>query len=104
MNQSININESEEKWVLVKEENGIKIFVSEYENVDGTLALKIKFENMTNSSRSVSWVLINKNSKQIVSENITKINAMSSFIHINEENPIPVNYGETLNDLSITIK
>lgn len=98
------ISESSDEWIEIKYENGVKIYIKEYTHIDGTLALKIKFENSTNQEVKLNWLLINKNSKKSLSENYTIIKAKEVLVFMNEENPIPVNYGETIDNLSIILK
>ena len=97
------INNSD-NWELVKEENGVKVYIKEYTHSDGTLALKIKFENSTNKEVKLNWSLVNKTSKKSLSENYTVIKANDVLVFMDEADPIPVNYGETINDLSISLK
>lgn len=93
-----------DNWELVEEVNGIKAYIKEYVNIDGTLALKIKFENTTNQEVELNWLLINKMSKKSLAKNNSMIGANETLVFMNEENPIPVNYGETINHLSIIFK
>ena len=98
------ISENSDEWVEIKNENGVKVYIKEYTHTDGTLALKVKFENSTNQEVKLTWSLINKNSKKSLVENHSVIEPEGFLVFINEENPIPVNYGETVNDLSIILK
>mgnify|MGYP006921601312 CR=1 FL=1 len=98
------LSENSDNWNLVKEDGGLRAYVSQYVDIDGTLSLKIKFENSTNQDVKLNWVLINKNSKKSLSESFITIKAKSFFVFLSKENPIPVNYGETVNDLSMIFK
>ncbi len=100
INTSISIVDN--SWTLVKTENGIKVYFSQYNSIDGALSLKIKFENETNEDVDFSWTLTNK-TKSTTLKNISKVEANKSLEIKFEEAPITIYAGETMNDFHINI-
>lgn len=98
----VNVNNSD-NWELVKEENGIKAYIKEYESFLGSLAVKIKFENSTNQEVKLSWSLINQGSKRVLSENNTQLKANGTIVIIDENKPFSVNIGEKTGDFTINL-
>jgi hypothetical protein len=92
-----------ENWELVKEENGIRVFVTQYKSIDQTMAYKVKFENTTNKNVSLTWSLVSKDSKNLVLQKNTIVKANHYTIFHNEENPISVRFGEKGSDLNINL-
>ena len=98
----INTNISD-NWKLIKKENGIRVYIAQYESNDQTLAYKIKFENTTNKEANLAWSLINKGSKTTFSEKNTIIKANDSLIILNQQNPVSVRFGEKASDIQIKL-
>ena len=88
-------------WELVKEENGIKVYFSQYESTLGTLSLKIKFENTTNQPVNLSWSLTNDAKTTTRKNSSSSVEANKSIEFMDEETPISINIGETINDFHI---
>jgi hypothetical protein len=74
-NQSIiTIDENLNEWVLVKEENGIKVYLQVIKiNEDNFIS--IKFENISDNNISFSWTLLNNNEEMIKSTKEVIINS-----------------------------
>ena len=89
-------------WVEVQNENGIKVYFSQYEQFDGVSGLKIKFENQTSEKISFSWTLTN-DAKTITHENVGEVAANQSIEIMDEKNPISYSVGETMNDFHINL-
>lgn len=96
---SINLDHSE-KWTEIQNENGVKLFFSEYE-LNNQTYLKIKLENIT--TQLVDFTLnIKKNSELLVQGFKVNIKANSN-IELTDFNSIvvPMFNGETYQDISI---
>ncbi len=106
INHSININESEEEWVLVKEEKGIKVYFTIYEAIDGTSSIKIKFENVEGVEKSFHWGIINRNTNKVIyhSDMLFLIKPNSELIYFEDKTPFSIEIERTLSDYSIIIK
>lgn len=70
----ITIDENINEWVLVKEENGIKVYLQVIKiNEDNFIS--IKFENISDNNISFSWILLNNNEEMIKSTKEVMINS-----------------------------
>ena len=102
INHSININESEEEWVLVQNENGVSIFFSEY-YVEDSKYLKIKFENSRAIEADFKWSL--KQGSDIVLEESINVHLKSGDIYFyQDEKQILIKNEGSIKDFIITIK
>ena len=91
-------------WVEVHNANGIKVYFADYENYDGALCLKIKFENTTNQSVSLSWTLTHNDSQTAVRTNTAEVGANASVEFIDSQTPIAIGVGETSSSFSIAVQ
>lgn len=98
------ISENIGDWTEVHNANGIKVSFADYENFDGALCLKIKFENTTNQSVSASWSLMHKDSQTPVRTNTTEVGANASVVFIDTTSGIAIGVGETSSSYSIAIQ
>lgn len=105
-NQSIIIDENLNEWVLVKEENGIKVYFSLYEAVDGSLSIKIRFKNISSVNKKLNWEIINltTESKIYQSEELLNVDANSELVFIKEGTPLSLEIGNNMSDYTINIK
>lgn len=72
--ESITIDENLNEWVLVKEENGIKVYLKIIKiNEDNFIS--IRFENISDNNISFSWALLNNNKVMIESSKEVYINS-----------------------------
>ena len=90
-------------WELVKEEQGIQVYIAQYETIDQTMAYKIKFENTTNKEANLTWSLVNKDSQTIFSEKNTIVKANDFAIIVDQKNPISVRFSEKSSDFQIKL-
>lgn len=104
--ESITIDENLNEWVLVKEENGIKVYFSLYEAVDGSLSIKIRFKNISSVNKKLSWEIINltTESKIYQSEELLNVDANSELVFIKEGTPLSLEIGNNMSDYTINIK
>ncbi|MCB0402093.1 MAG: hypothetical protein KDD41_08420 [Flavobacteriales bacterium] len=89
-------------WELVKSENGINLYVSSYEWLDGAMKLKLKFENTTAASVGISWTITAADQPDLNRNYSISIDANSSKEFQDEENPISIEVGQTEKDFTIT--
>jgi uncharacterized protein YkuJ len=100
INHSININESEEEWVLVKEEKGIKVYFTEFLEKDGVTLLKIKFENTLDQDVKMYWTL-QKGDKYIF-ENVELIVSKKNIYQVDYTTMmVPLSKDDLLKDFII---
>lgn len=91
-------------WDLLKTENGINVYVSNYEWVDGALKLKVKFENTTSNDANFSFEIISNTSDNSKREYTLTVKANSSVEFLDEKSPISINVGQTEKDFIINFK
>ena len=91
-------------WELLKSKNGINVYVSNYEWVDGALKLKVKFENTTSNDANFSFEIISNTSDNSKREYTLTVKANSSVEFLDEKSPISINVGQTEKDFIINFK
>lgn len=91
-------------WELIKEENGIKVYVSNYEWVDGALKLRLKFENTISNDVTIKFEVQNSNTDMTVRNYELKVKANSSAEFKDEKSPIEIGVGQTEKDFTINFK
>ena len=91
-------------WVEVHNANGIKVSFADYESYTGELCLKIKFENTTNQSVSLSWTLTHNDTQTVVRTNTAEVGANASVEFIDSQTPITIGVGETSSSFSIAVQ
>ena len=91
-------------WQLLKTENGINVYVSNYEWVDGALKLKVKFENTTGSDVNLSFEISSNSPDFSVRDYTLTVKANSSVEFLDENSPISINVGQTEKDFLINFK
>lgn len=98
------IYQASNNWTLVKEENGIKVYVSSYEWADGALKLKVKFENTNANDKNISFDISSNTSPNDVRtyQVLVKGNSFTEFL--DEESPIEIGVGQSEKDFTINIK
>jgi hypothetical protein len=96
------VAQKSDNWIQVQNENGIKIYFLEY-NLNGNSYLRIKFENVTNKTAHFNWTLINKNSENVISDDISGLDSNSSTETIHSAHAVLLKNGESLNDFSINL-
>lgn len=98
--ESITIDENLNEWVLVKEENGIKVYFTEYLEKDGVTLLKIKFENTLDQDVKVYWTL-QKGDKYIF-ENVELIVSKKNIYQVDYTTMmVPLSKDDLLKDFII---
>jgi hypothetical protein len=98
---SVVVSANTDNWALIKTENGIRAYITQYQSVDETIAYKIKFENTKSEDINLTWSLINKDSVIIYSEKDTQVKALKSIVIVDENNPISAQFGEEISDIQI---
>lgn len=99
--ESITIDENLNEWVLVKEENGIKVYFMKVEE-EGMCQIKIKFENTSTQELNVTWS-ISKGETVIINNQQIKVSANDSEVFIDYASPILFNPKDYFNDFIISI-
>jgi uncharacterized protein YsxB (DUF464 family) len=98
------INIVDAQWELLKSENGINVYVSNYEEADGALKLKIKFENTNSTEINLKCEITAKSLEDFHQEFNIYIKANSSLEFIDATAPISINVGQTEKDFLINFK
>lgn len=101
INQSIIIDENLNEWVLVKEENGIKVYFMKVEE-EGMCQVKIKFENTSVQNSKFNWS-VSKGDNIIIDNQQTIVPANESEVFIDYTRPIMFSPNNYYNDFIITI-
>ena len=91
-------------WHLLKTENGINVYVSNYEWVDGALKLKVKFENTTANDVSLSFEVTSNSPDSDLRDYSLTVKANSSVEFSDEKSPIDIGVGQTEKDFIINFK
>lgn len=91
-------------WQLLKTENGINVYVSNYEWVDGALKLKVKFENTTSNDANISFEISSNSPDSSLRDYTLTVKANSSVEFLDEKSPISINVGQTEKDFIINFK
>lgn len=99
-NEYTKIDENLNEWVLVKEDNGIKVYFMKVEE-EGMCQIKIKFENTTNLEKSFSWVI--KEGEKVINNQKLTISPNGVEIFIDYSVPILFSTNNNFNDFLITI-
>lgn len=105
-NEYTKIDENLNEWVLVKEDNGMKVYFALYEAFDGTNSIKLKFENTSNIDKIFQWEIVNKNTDKIIfeSQKNFKIKPNSVLVFFEDNVPYSIEQGTKLSDYSIILK
>jgi hypothetical protein len=98
------INIIDAQWELLKSENGINVYVSTYEWIDGALKLKVKFENTTPNDVNLSFEVVNNTPDNSKRDYTLTVKANSSVEFLDEKSPITINVGQTEKDFIINFK
>lgn len=93
-----------DNWELVKTENGINVFVSNYSGADGVLKLKVKFENTNSKEVDLKCEITNKSSETFHQEFNISLKANSSVEYVDATAPILINESQTKQDFIINFK
>lgn len=99
--ESITIDENLNEWVLVKEENGIKVYFMKVEE-EGMCQIKIKFENTGVQELKFNWS-VSKGGNIIVDNQQIIVSANESEVFIDYASPIPFSPKDYFNDFIISI-
>jgi len=96
------ITENSDNWVEVQNENGIKVYFSEFQQ-DGKTYLNIKFENNSSKNQDIKWSLFGGNTEVVINNFNSHIDANSEVEFYNPTLMIELKQGNTLSDFSIQI-
>lgn len=79
-NEYTKIDENLSEWVLVKEDNGIKVYFSIFKESEDINLLRIKFENTLNQDVKMYWTL--KKGDKNIFENVELIINKNSIYQV----------------------
>lgn len=91
-------------WSLIKSENGINVYVSTYEWIDGELKLQVKFENTNAHDVNLSWEISSNATDKLHRAYQIAVKANSSIEFSDDQNPIAIPVGKTEKDFIINFK
>ena len=94
-------SESSEDWIEVLNENGITVFLKEYQENNQTY-LDVKFENKTDREITFSWTLSKKGEKVLAASSYS-INPNGSMGRSDTSTLIQIAGNESIKDFSIII-
>ena len=92
----------DENWVLVENNNGIKISLLELEE-RGNRFVEVLFENVQSNDVEFAWTLSNKNNEVLINST-AQIKANGSYINYDTNRMVKLKQNETIADFKVEIK